>query len=174
MFLPETRLKLIYLTTFNICDNHVGHFLHSSTVSTFSSACDGVKSSSGDGHFHNSMHATMIQPVAIIKSFQVWPGWNPFQASYACHRFPNYCNINTFEPVTINEIWTSKSPNMVYSFTTLINPARVSEWCIQHLETLSSIRWIRTSQHEGNCELWAVTTKRRRQVSDTKRHVSFE
>ena len=124
-------------------------------------------------------------PVAIIKSFQVWPDWNPFQASYACHRFLNYCNINTFEPVTKNEIWTSKSPNMVYFFTTLIffqpyevpfgiNPARVSEWCIQHLETLSSIRWIRTGQPAGNCELWAVTTKRRRQVSNTKRHVSSE
>jgi hypothetical protein len=62
MFLHERRLNLIYLTTFNICDNQVGHFLHSSTVSNFSSACDGVKSSSGDGHFHNSMHATMIQP----------------------------------------------------------------------------------------------------------------
>ena len=57
-----------------------------------------------------------------------------------------------------------------------INPARVSEWWYQHLETLSPIRWIRTGQHAGDCELWAVTTKRRRnrKVSNTKRHVSSE
>ena len=55
-----------------------------------------------------------------------------------------------------------------------INPARVSECCIQHLETLSSICWIRTGQHAGDCGLWAVTTKRRRKVSNTKQHVSSE
>ena len=32
-----------------------------------------------------------------------------------------------------------------------INPARLSACFIQHLETLSSISWIRTGQHAGDC-----------------------
>ena len=59
-----------------------------------------MKSSSGDATSTTACTQRWSNPVAIIKSFQVWPDWNPFQASYACHRFLNYCNINTFEPVT--------------------------------------------------------------------------
>ena len=43
-----------------------------------------------------------------------------------------------------------------------------------NVEKLSSIRWIRTGQHAGDCGLWAVTSKRRRKVSNAKRHVSSE